>query len=142
MSVVDDLLNLETRVARRMKELRPMVDEYRELEQVAQRLGIADGATTAGQASTGRRERASGGAAGSASKRARTGGAKPGRSRASGSGNGRQAQVAGLVKQRPGITVRELGAELGVDPTSLYRVVHRLEQDGTIKKQGRQLQPV
>ena len=40
MSVIDDLKGLEDRVAQRMTELRPLVDEYRELEQVAERLGV------------------------------------------------------------------------------------------------------
>jgi hypothetical protein len=40
VSVIDDLKGLEDRVAQRMKELRPLVDEYRELEQVAERLGV------------------------------------------------------------------------------------------------------
>jgi DNA-binding MarR family transcriptional regulator len=46
-----------------------------------------------------------------------------------------------MVKARPGITVREIGSELGVDPTSLYRIVHRLEQDGALQKRGRELLP-
>ena len=46
-----------------------------------------------------------------------------------------------MVKARPGITVREIGTELGVDPTSLYRIVHRLEQDGALQKRGRELLP-
>jgi len=37
VSLIDELKGLEDRVAERMKELRPLVDEYRELEQVAQR---------------------------------------------------------------------------------------------------------
>ena len=40
MSLIDELKGLEDRVAERMKELRPLVDEYRELEQVAQKLGV------------------------------------------------------------------------------------------------------
>ena len=46
-----------------------------------------------------------------------------------------------LVRERPGVTVREVGAELGVDPTSLYRIVHRLEKDGELQKRGRELLP-
>jgi hypothetical protein len=154
MSVVDDLRGLESRVAKRLKELRPLVEEYRELEQVAQRLGIGEGDRSAGESSATRDATASRRSTRSASERAGSTDSKRGRRRSSRSttprrtasasraGNGRQQQVAELVKQRPGVTVRELGVELGVDPTSLYRVVRRLEQDGTIKKQGRQLQPV
>jgi len=45
------------------------------------------------------------------------------------------------VRERPGVTVAEVGKQLGVDPTSLYRVVHRLEQRGDVRKHGRQLEP-
>ena len=47
MSVIEELNGLEHRVARRMKELRPLVNEYRELEQVAQRLGLSAAAPSA-----------------------------------------------------------------------------------------------
>jgi len=38
--------------------------------------------------------------------------------------------------------VREAGNDLGVDPTSLYRIVHRLEQRGELRKNGTGLEPV
>ena len=53
----------------------------------------------------------------------------------------REQQLLELVRGRPGITVREAGNELGVDPTGLYRVVGRLEQRGELRKKGRNLQP-
>jgi len=40
VSVLDDFRAAEQRVAQRLKELAPAVAEYRELEAVAQRLGI------------------------------------------------------------------------------------------------------
>jgi transposase len=130
VSVIDELKGLEDRVAQRMTELRPLVDEYRELEQVAQRLGVSAPApadTPAPQRRTRRRARSSAPATASDGTRART--------------NGRRDQLLAAVKARPGITVREVGAELGVDPTSLYRIVHRLEQDGALQKRGRELRP-
>jgi hypothetical protein len=130
VSVIDELKGLEDRVAQRMTELRPLVDEYRELEQVAQRLGVTapDPADTpAPRRRTRRRARSNAPAAASAATRART--------------NGRRDELLAAVKARPGITVREVGAELGVDPTSLYRIVHRLEQDGALQKRGRELRP-
>jgi transposase len=126
VSVIDDLKGLEDRVARRMTELRPLVDEYRELEQVAKRLGV----TPPTAADTPRRSRRT---------RSRSQ-AKPATSRANRS-NGRRDQLLEVVKARPGITVREVGTELGVDPTSLYRIVHRLERDGALQKLGRELRP-
>lgn len=131
MSVIDELKGLEDRVARRMTELRPMVDEYRELEQVAQRLGVTPSvaADTPPRARPRRTRRRAAPAA-----RA-NGGATTGRR------NGRREQLLAAVKARPGITVREVGTELGVDPTSLYRIVHQLEQDGALQKRGRELLP-
>jgi len=142
VSVIDELKGLEDRVAQRMTELRPLVDEYRELEQVAQRLGVTAPAATAPAATapaaapadtpaprrrTRRRARSSAATTASAGTRGRK--------------NGRRDQLLAAVKARPGITVREAGAELGVDPTSLYRIVHRLEKDGALRKRGRELRP-
>jgi hypothetical protein len=133
VSVIDELKGLEDRVARRMNELRPLVDEYRELEQVAQRLGVAPAAaadTTASRTSPRPARRRA-----AATSRAKAGTTGAGRT------NGRRDQLLAMVKDRPGITVREAGSELGVDPTSLYRIVHRLEHDGALKKRGRELLP-
>ena len=145
MSVIDELKGLEDRVAQRMQELRPLVDEYRELEQVAERLGVspptADSAPartprpTRGRRST-RRARPKAGATVTRTIAASANGPAPA-TRA----NGRREQLLEMVKARPGITVREVGSELGVDPTSLYRIVHRLEKDGALQKRGRELVP-
>ena len=131
MTVLDDLHGLESRVASRLQELRPLVEEYRALEEVAQRLGL-DRAGGPAQKATPRSSTRGRKAASRSTRGSRR------RTRRTASG-GRQQQVVDAVKARPGITVREIGAQLGVDPTSLYRIVHRLEQDGTIKKQGREL---
>jgi hypothetical protein len=115
------------------------VDEYRELEQVAQRLGVPpkDGADTPTPARrTTRRARSTRRATATTRSTAAAGSARrPGRGRQ----NGRRDQLLSMVKARPGITVREVGSELGVDPTSLYRIVHRLEQEGALQKSGREL---
>jgi hypothetical protein len=130
VSVIDELKGLEDRVAQRMTELRPLVDEYRELEQVAQRLGVTPSAA-ADTPSPPRRSR----------RRARPPAPAPSSAGTRTRSNGRRDQLLAIVKARPGVTVREVGAELGVDPTSLYRIVHRLEQDGALQKSGRELRP-
>jgi phage terminase small subunit len=130
VSVIDELKGLEDRVAQRMSELRPLVDEYRELEQVAQRLGVSPAATSDTPAPRRRPRR-----------RSRTTTTASAGSTRAGRNNGRRDQLLAMVKARPGITVREVGSELGVDPTSLYRIVHRLEQDGSLQKRGRELLP-
>jgi hypothetical protein len=140
--VIDELRRLEERVAKRMQELRPLVEEYHELEQYAERLRVSpsDGADASGSAlrANGRRRSSRKSAATPrTSGAARTAGA----ARASAGGRGRREQLLSMVKARPGITVREVGTELGVDPTSLYRIVHRLEKEGELRKRGRELLP-
>src|SRR4051812_28107078 len=78
-----------------------------------------------------RGSRSTGGAARRSARRAP--GARPGQ---------RQEEVLRLVAERPGITVREIGAQLGVDATGLYRTVNRLTADGRIRKEGTGLHPI
>jgi hypothetical protein len=161
MSVLDELRALENQVVARMKELRPLIDEYRELEQVAQRLGLrsddagAEAPTridptprqTRGR-SHGRVARRAGGAriataasAGGATFSTERSASKPTSRKPSARPGLRHQRVLELVRRRPGITVSEVGGRLGVDPTSLYRVVHRLKEQGAINKRGRELRP-
>jgi hypothetical protein len=171
VSVLDQFRTAEEQVAKRLRELKPLVAEYHELEQVAQRLGlsVSNDAPAAGPrppASTKpdrRRRRAANattrsaaskrdGSAGSGTAKASVAATptRRARSQQSSAGNGRagsrrasrrQQDVLRLVKQRPGITVSEIAKELGVDATGLYRPVHKLEQDGAIIKRGVTLQP-
>lgn len=61
----------------------------------------------------------------------------PGASRAP--KGGRAEQIANLVAQNPGLTIKDLGTQLGVDPTGLYQPVRKLIAAGTIRKDGSQL---
>src|SRR4051794_36385891 len=141
MSVLDELREAEQRVAQRLKELEPAVAEYQELQEVAKRLGIDAAASTppATQRAARRRPRrrstsgsATSAASAKATRRRSRNGATPGQ---------RQQQLLDLVRTKPGVTVRDAAAELGVDPTGLYRVVRRLEERGDVRKNGRQLEP-
>jgi hypothetical protein len=53
----------------------------------------------------------------------------------------RSDDVLGLVRENPGITVREIAERLGVDATGLYRVANRLTKDGRVRKDGPRLYP-
>jgi len=142
VSVLDDLRAAEQRVAERLRELEPSVAEYREVRDVADRLGISADAAPTPVAATRRattRRRASRSARRSKPATATKAPAKPAGPARAGSGQ-RGQQLVELVRARPGITVREAGAELGVDPTSLYRVVRRLEERGELRKNGRNLE--
>jgi hypothetical protein len=48
----------------------------------------------------------------------------------------RADDVLRVVSANPGITVRQIGEQLGVDPTGLYRVANKLAQDGRVRKDG------
>lgn len=169
-SVLDQFRTAEHRVAERLRELEPLVEEYRELEQVAQRLGLdrsahlpapdtkrpALPARSQGgsrRSKTNARPRGStreeGGKSGTVKpspagaparvrRRSRSARDKDGPGM---NGSSRQQDVLRLVTQHPGITVREIASELGVDATGLYRHVHNLQQQGAISKQGTALQP-
>ena len=104
----------------RLKELRPMVDEYNRLE-VA--LGAFTGTTTtATKAAPTRRRR-------SASSNGRRG-------RPRGSGT-RAAQALALVGEKPGITIPELADAMGIKQNYLYRVMPGLAEEGKVTKSGR-----
>jgi hypothetical protein len=156
MSVLDELKGLEDKIRSRMRELQPFVQEYAELERVAQRLGVNtdDSATaaapSAAPAAAARKPSARNGTRSKkqAKRSVRTAARSAARApstrtrRPATKSVDRSAQILAIVAERPGITVREVGSELGVDPTSLYRVIRQLESSGAINKDGRQLQPV
>lgn len=151
MSLLEQFRDLESQVAQRLRELEPMVAEYRELERVAERLGLhADnGAERAIEAGGGDQKRQT---ARRAPRPTRPGSRSARQSRARRAGKSRSGstapegqrrdQLLALIKQRPGLTVTQAGEELGVNSTGLYRVVRRLESDGLVRKDGRRLQPV
>jgi hypothetical protein len=123
MSVVDDV---RRQIGERLKELKPLVDEYHQLEAMIERLKDGDrGSTTAARTTRPRRTRAA---------RTTTGGRRRGRPRGSGT---RAAQALELVNAKPGITIPEMGKEMGITPNYLYRVLPELAKDGKVKKQGK-----
>ena len=151
MSVLDEFRKAEQQVVNRLRELQPLVAEHEQLRKVAERLGLnvserrsatqrarqqrstparrsTRAATTGRSATDGRRAPTTAPAPTGGGPRART-------------GADRQSEVLRLVHERPGITVREIAQELGVDATSLYRVVRRLQETGQIRKAGVRLHP-
>jgi len=126
--------SLERRVSERLAELEPLVAEYRELREVAARLGLEVAGEDAPALPPG----------GRSEKRPPPDERKPAARapRVSARDVDRPARVARLVADRPGITVAEVARELGVDATGLYRVVRRLEQRGQVRKDGTGLHPV
>ena len=112
----------------RLKELKPLVEEYERLE--AAELALSGVGTTTRTAAapapapaTRRRRR---GAASSNGRR--------GRPRGSGT---RATQAFELVKARPGITIPELAEAMGIKQNYLYRVMPGLAEDGKVTKSGK-----
>lgn len=140
MTVLDDIRMLEERVTARLDELRPLVEEYRELERAARRLGVDPS-----KSRSARPKQADGSSGGSSTRLSRGSSTRPaGRrsSRRQGAKPARRDQVLALVNERPGITVPDMGVALKADPTGLYRVVRGLEKEGVVKKEGRAVRPV
>jgi hypothetical protein len=101
----------------RLKELRPMVDEYNRLEAA---LGAFTGATPKAAPTRRRRTTSSNG--------------RRGRPRGSGT---RAAQALALVGEKPGITIPELADAMGIKQNYLYRVMPGLAEEGKVTKSGR-----
>jgi hypothetical protein len=152
MSVLDQFRDAERRVAERLTELEPAVAEYRELEDLARRLGLDVTHPEATAAPPAPRKRGPRRAAAKPTPKAPSTPRSAPSAKANGAGAAtprrtakrgeRGAQLLTLVQKRPGITVAEAGKELGVDPTGLYRVVKTLEQNGQVRKNGRALDPL
>ena len=114
----------------RLKELRPLVDEFHRLEAAAAALeGLPGGnaRTTTTPRRTRRRSTSSG-----------TGTGRRGRPRGSGT---RSKQALELVRSRPGITIPEIAESIGIQQNYLYRVLPSLQKDGLVRKEGRGWHP-
>jgi hypothetical protein len=121
--MADFLEEKKKEIATRLRELKPLVDEYTRLE-AAQR--ALEGVNSTGGTSTSstRRPRATRGG----------GGSRRGRPRGSGT---RANQALTLVREQPGVTIPEMAQRMGIQQNYLYRVLPGLEQDGKVRKEGR-----
>jgi CRP-like cAMP-binding protein len=116
----------------RLKELRPLVDEFHRLEAAIAALQGMNAPST----STPARRRSSGSSSGGSS-----GGANGRRGRPRGSGT-RGKQALDAVRAKPGITIPEIAEEMGIQQNYLYRVLPALQKEGLIRKEGRGWQPM
>jgi hypothetical protein len=160
--VTDFLAEKRREITDRMAELKPLIDEYSQLEAAAKALAGVGGSSRASTVSaatpvrrgpgrprgsatktrsTGKR-RGRPPKAATASPAATTGRVAPKRraGRRKGSGT-RAAQALQFVTGQPGITIPELAAKMGIKQNYLYRVLPGLEQEKKIKKQGRGWHP-
>ena len=108
----------------RLRELRPLVDEYHRLEKASSALAdVGNGAKSKRRAGS-----------------SRAGGGRRRRGRPRGSGT-RALQALELVRARPGITIAELAEAMGIQANYLYRVLPTLEEEGKVKKNGKGWHP-
>ncbi|HEV2769143.1 MAG TPA: hypothetical protein VGV40_03040 [Solirubrobacteraceae bacterium] len=116
----------------RLKELKPLVDEFHRLEAAKAALdgmNVQSSTSTATTTGRGRRSRASSGS---------SNGRRRGRPRGSGT---RSTQALDLVKANPGISIPEIAEQMGIQQNYLYRVLPGLAQDGLVEKRGRGWHP-
>jgi len=138
--MTDFLEEKKREINARLKELRPLVDEFHRLEAAASALDGVGGEPAAPAPRTGgstRRARASGG--GTARRGAGGGTARRGRPRGSGT---RSKQALELVRERPGISIPEMAEAMGIQQNYLYRVLPSLQKDGLVRKEGRGWHPL
>jgi winged helix-turn-helix DNA-binding protein len=119
--MADFLTQKRTEIEERLKELRPLHEEYLKLQRAKEALDGVD---------TPRRGRPRGSTTGSASGN--------GRRRRRRRGSTRGDEALNLIRQNPGVTVSELARMMHISPPNyLYRVVGNLQSDGAVKKQGK-----
>jgi hypothetical protein len=160
IQIVTDFLDEKRQeITNRLKELKPLVDEYSRLEAAAAALaGVGGTAAPSSAAAATPRRRGPGRPRGSVNRTSTTtttkaapkATRKPGRpagrpakrraGRRKGSGT-RAAEALTFVQGQPGITIPELAAKMGIKQNYLYRVLPGLEQDGKLEKQGRGWHP-
>jgi len=137
--MADFLDEKRSEIRARLKELKPLVDEYQRLEAAAAALDGVPTNATGSAAATGtavaRRARAQ-----SAPKRARNGNGSGRRGRPKGTGT-RGVEALALVRSKPGITIPEIAEQMGIKQNYLYRVLPGLADDGLVKKDGRGWHP-
>ncbi|MGA9875680.1 MAG: hypothetical protein WBQ21_07720 [Solirubrobacteraceae bacterium] len=169
--MTDFLAEKRREINDRLAELKPLIDEYTQLEAASKALAGVGGSSTRSVSApaaastaaapvrrgpgrprgsksrkttgTARRGRPPKSEAAAATTTAATSAAATPRRRAGRrKGSGtRAAQALSFVTGQPGITIPELAAKMGIKQNYLYRVLPGLEQEKKIKKQGRGWHP-
>jgi hypothetical protein len=127
--MADFLSDKKREIEARLKELRPLVDEFHRLEAAVHALDGVDGARARAATATPARKRRS-----RASANGSPGSGRRGRPRGSGT---RSKEALAIVRENPGVTIPELADKMGIKQNYLYRVLPGLAQDGLVEKQGR-----
>jgi hypothetical protein len=134
MATADFLDQKRHEITARLKELKPLVDEYQRLEAAAAALDGVPALMHATAVTRRTPERATA----PPRKRGATRGGRRGRPKGSGT---RGAEALALVKANPGITIPEIAEKMGIKQNYLYRVLPALAADGLVVKDGRGWKP-
>jgi hypothetical protein len=143
VTVTDFLDQKRQEITDRLKELKPLVDEFRRLEAAVAALAGVGGSSSASSTATVPVRRGPGRPRGSGTRKApaaatkapkATGRRRAGRRKGSGT---RAAEALSFVQGQPGITIPELAAKMGIKQNYLYRVLPGLEQENKVEKKGR-----
>ena len=125
--MTDFLQEKKNEINARLKELKPLVEEYQRLEAAAAALNGVEapgrGAAAPARSRSPRKASGSGG-----------GGGRRGRPKGSGT---RAKEALELVRSRPGVTIPEIAEAMGIKQNYLYRVMPELQKDGLVRKEGR-----
>ena len=115
----------------RLKELKPLVEEYNRLEAAERALAGVNGTSARATSAPdgGRRARSSSSSSGGG-----RGSGRRGRPKGSGT---RALQALELVRARPGITIPQLAEAMEIKQNYLYRVMPTLAEEGQVVKSGR-----
>lgn len=122
---MDFLEEKRREIQSRLKELKPLVDEYARLEAAERALAGVGDTPRAGAAPKRKSAPRSTGNNGTGR-----------RGRPKGSGQ-RAQQALELVRSRPGITIPEMAETMGIKQNYLYRVVPDLQKEGLLTKSGK-----
>ena len=126
--MADFLEEKRREIQARLKELKPLVEEYHKLEAAESALaGVGSSGNGAPKATSSKRAPA---------RRAKSSGGGGGRGRPKGSGQ-RAQQALELVRAKPGITIPEMAEAMGIKQNYLYRVVPDLQKEGLLTKSGK-----
>jgi hypothetical protein len=131
--MVDFLDEKRNEIDARLRELRPLVDEFNRLEKAAAALAGIQGREPADAP----RPRASGKASKPSARTPDRGarGSKTSGRRGRPRGSGRRGnQALELVRAKPGISIAELADQMGIKANYLYRVMPSLKAEGQVTK--------
>jgi hypothetical protein len=129
----DVLASKREEIAARLRELEPLAEEHRQLEQGAKALAAIDGTTAVRSTRPSTSLTTAPGTTTRARTRA-TSGARRGPPRGTGT---RALQTLELVRSQPEITIPEIATKMGIKQNYLYRVLPGLAKDGQIDKRDR-----